>query len=64
MQTLLQDLRYGGDTTHPLLNLDFAILLLAYGSLPSSLFTCTLILYASGGTDGGNPRPSPTTGHS
>ena len=45
-------------------NPDLVILLLVYGSLPFSPYTCTLILCASCGTDGGNPRPSPTTGHS
>src|SRR5215813_12348065 len=37
----LQDLH--PDTTHRLSNLDFAISLLVYGSLPSSLFPCRLL---------------------
>src|SRR5262245_10544925 len=43
---------------------NFVPLLLIYASLPFSPYPCTLILCASCGTDGGNPRPSPTTGHS
>src|SRR5215471_16005281 len=41
----LQDLH--PDTTHRLSNLDFTILLLVYGSLPSSLFHCSLLFCAS-----------------
>src|SRR5215510_12301501 len=50
--------------TTGVLNSDFLILLPLYGSLPSSLFPCSLLFCASFGTDGGNPRPSPATGHS
>jgi len=39
----------------------FVILLLVYGSLPFSPYTCTLILSATYRTVGGNPRTSPTT---
>jgi hypothetical protein len=40
------------------------ILLLIYSSLPSPPFLRTLLLCASPGVDGGNPRPSTTTGDS
>jgi len=39
---------------------NFVPLLLVYASLPFSPYPCTLVLCASCGTDGGNPRPSPT----
>jgi len=42
----------------------FVILLPIYDPLPCSLFPFTLLLCASPGTAGGNPRPLPTAGHS